>query len=837
MSGSKGLLVSFKLLWTLGVVWGLCDLGELKQGIGECEAAGSRTAVYYWANCSHAPPPAFSFPCDIECSAGSYLSTDAAKRIAMCKVCPANWYSEGGARVWEEQWKGVWRYFEQKCEGGNSEKCPNWRISEDQLHLETALTGSSGVSYKSTLFGRFSLVKPGLFRLNYRHFSSLSPSASFTVLINSFPIHIDTSLSTSWHSLHTPLLAGINQIDIIYQFTSIPHIPSQAQVRFISIPGISYADFECKQCRKGLISAKGASGCQYCPANSVFNRTIAGCSPCNADYYALPGAQYCDFRPICGPKDYIIHESPCIEGEKSIQYEWKKPLICAWKQYKLPADQLNLPCDDKPCPAGYEKQDNYCQICSKGLYSRAGERCQTCPAGFIPLQQTNYSDWQELPIGFESYCDYITGRKCAYSQGWVLSGDRLESGQLFEAPIRQILSFTANFTEFPAGIDFLFSLSLLHSSQAYLFFSLNNAGERKYTASNPSTVHIDIEELGEIRLSWGFVSYEPSDSASLQWITVTGTQFSPSSSCIQCPKGYISHKGAAQCDICPAGTAADVYHCAVCPKDLVSWKAGEECELCPFGTISKGNYCELSEIMLFANEEIAVNIGKLEKGIMGPIKGRMGDYYLSLFEPIPQSKLEAIIGKEGLETAFIYGTREIPMENHSNFSQKISFGSRVSAIDYDNELTISLIKGGKCAANGLLSYSSLIRLICDPSKEQTWPTVAHESPCYVELQWTIRQACPICNPSNTRNHTNPCAKGMKWTKVEDSEGCVWPGPRFVSESCSEIVEIMLSVEAGISTGIGAGLAGILFLTWSLKMKEKRRIEMLIKREKEDFLQN
>jgi hypothetical protein len=240
--------------------------------------------------------------------------------------------------------------------------------------------------------------------------------------------------------------------------------------------------------------------------------------------------------------------------------------------------------------------------------------------------------------------------------------------------------------------------------------------------------------------------------------------------------------------------------------------------------------------MLFSNAGIAVNIGKLEKGIIGPIEGRLGHYYLSLFEPIPQSKLEAIIGKEGLETAFIYGTREISIKN-SNFSQKISFGSHFSVINYDTELTISLIKGGKCTANGLLSYSSLIRLTCDPTKEQTWPTVTHESPCYVELQWTIRQACPICSPSNTRNRTNPCGNGIKWTKVEDSEGCVWPGPRWVSESCSEIVEIMLSVEAGIGTGIGAGLAGALYVTWRLKRKEKRRVEMLIKREKEDFLRN
>jgi hypothetical protein len=51
------------------------------------------------------------------------------------------------------------------------------------------------------------------------------------------------------------------------------------------------------------------------------------------------------------------------------------------------------------------------------------------------------------------------------------------------------------------------------------------------------------------------------------------------------------------------------------------------------------------------------------------------------------------------------------------------------------------------------------------------------------------------------------------------------------------VEIMLSVEAGIGTGIGAGLAGALYVTWRLKRKEKRRVEMLIKREKEDFLRN
>ena len=737
---SKGLLGSFNLLWTLGVAWGQCGWEGLRQGLGLCELEGSRTAAYYWTNCTSPPPPALHFPCDLECPAGSYITTDPSKRLAMCKVCAANWYSGGGAKGWEEQWQGVWRDFGQSCEGGGTE-CPKWTISDNGLYLETALSGLPGRSYETTLLGRFHLVKPGVFSLHYRHISP-GPQPAFHMSINRFPIHTDTSLSPAWQVLEAQLLAGVNEIAISYRFPYFSHSPTQAQIRLISVPGVDYADFACKPCPLGLISAKGASGCQVCPMNSVFNTTVEGCSPCSAEYYALPGAPKCSLRRICEPNDYIIVTSLCLDGRKDIHFQWKKPLICAWKHYQLPEDQFNLPCGQTTCPAGFEKQGEECKICPEGKFSSEGESCQPCPAGFIPLKRTNFSHWEEFPTGFESYCEDFNGRKCAYSQGWVLAGNRLESGVLFEESVRVILSLTVNFTSFPAAIDFAYSLN---SSDSSLLFRLNNLIHRKYHTYS-SADHIDIVELGESLLSWEFVSSSP-DSAALHWISITGSDSSPSPTCVQCPSGSVSGKGQAKCRVCPSGTAADLHRskCTKCPGHLVSWRAGQDCEMCPFGTISKGTFCQLRELVEFA--EVAVYTGKLEKGLIGPINGTLRTYYLSLFEPVAT---DTLTNQEETEKAFLYGTRVGLVAEANSSLQKVSFGRQFEDLIYDGNVLIRIGQGSKCDSDER-PFFSLIWLICDPNQENSWPKVTHETACSVELQWAIRSICPVCRPHETQN--------------------------------------------------------------------------------------
>lgn len=829
MRRSEGLLGSFNLLWTLGMVWGQCGWEELRQGLGLCELESRRTAVYYWTNCTLPPPPAFHFPCDLECPAGSYLTADPNKRLTMCKVCPANWYSEGGAKAWEEQWQGVWRHFGQRCEGGGTE-CPNWVISDNGLYLETALTGISNRSYETTLLGRFHLVKPGVFSLHYRRMFT-GNLTSFQVRINTFPIRIDTSLSPAWQVLDAQLLAGVNEIAISYQFPYFPHTPTQAQIRLISIPGIDYADFTCKPCPPGLISAKGARGCQVCSMNSVFNRTIQGCSPCSAEDYALPGASKCSLRPACDPKDYIIVTPPCLDGRKDISSQWKKPLICDWKHYQLPEDQFNLPCGKILCPAGFQKQGEECEICPEGRFSREGESCQPCPAGFIPLKRTNFSHWEQWPTGFESYCEDINGRKCEYSQGWVLAGTRLESGVLSEEPARVILSLTANFTSFPAAVDFAYSFPSLKSSNSSLLFRLNNVILKKYHTQS-SLAHIEIETLGATLLSWEFVSSFP-DSAALSWIVLTGSELSPSATCMQCLSGTVSGQGQGKCEVCPAGTAADSSHsqCTVCPRHLVSGRAGQDCELCPLGTEAKGTFCQLREWVEL--DKVVIYMGKLEKGRIGPINGILGSYYLSLFEPV---RINEYTDKEEPEKAFLYGTRGESIEAARNSPIKASFGSQFEAITYDGNVLIRFGQGSKCDIDER-PFSSLIQLICDPKNENSWPKVTLETACSVELQWTIRHFCPVCKPSETQNRTFPCSNGLRWTRISDSETCYWPGSSFVSEPCSESLDLLFTGEAGIGVAMVTGLIGVLVLTWKRKNREKRLFELRIRQGGEDFLHN
>ncbi|XP_074646985.1 endosome/lysosome-associated apoptosis and autophagy regulator family member 2-like [Tubulanus polymorphus] len=613
----------------------------------ECDSYGGRwrVSVPQPGKCiGGAPnPPVRGKDCTFTCPRGYFLDVQGDQN---CHACAAGTFSLGGG-IRFESFDKIPKGFSVKTEGfseGRAKSVNN--CTKEQWQAKGNFLATLGSKCSSTLVYSATLARAGSVEFKYQYSDDATIFHFFiqndkcqTKSDNEANVWPTMTEEGQWKTHRMDLKSGVNilhwKVIGIEMSDSASKTRKPVLIKEIEIDGVAFTS-ECTKCPGGHFSGKNSSECSPCPSNTYSSPGSAQCTACDAGEYSGPASEKCIKKPACTSQHYYDYMAPC-NSQKMTQklYQWIKPKYC---DENLPAGvHLPLagpltPCP--PCNPGMYSFNSSCVFCPKNTFSDGVKGiCKPCPSTTAAVYGITYRWWNELPPNVTSSCMSFNDDGCATKEGWIPSGDHLQSGKGHMDDAYVVLTlgiggFVGN-NRSPGGkatelakISFVVELDC--TGKCALFFvatkgyttpkqwdsAAHGASVIKAWYGKTPKVHFSysITKNSPVTFSWAFqkMSWDDlenssnqrstlytNDVAKIYSINVTNTLNGGASECMKCPEGTNS-KG---CIPCPDNHYIDrrTSKCMPCPENTIVHGdrpyGKESCLKCGEGLRADGGMC------------------------------------------------------------------------------------------------------------------------------------------------------------------------------------------------------------------------------------------------------
>ncbi|CAJ0565243.1 unnamed protein product, partial [Mesorhabditis spiculigera] len=481
----KHIFVIGQVIWLiflpLVVSYRKCDSSDFRYEYTQCSDRGERWRVAIPRDDSDCrggvPDPEKGLNCTFSCGPGSYLDLE----TQTCRLCNAGRYSLGGGIRFEEFQRlpsgftvdnidSMADLVLQTSTQSTTIQCSaelGWLVKDTELvYLPSPCV--SKLSFTTTL------VRPGYVEYVYRmpknsrglvlnvvvkneQCQSYRDDVKSMLMGTAQPSegqqhHDDSQANGDWQRKRLDLRRGVNVISwtvINNREMSLQREP--IRVARIDVVGIAFTR-ECPLCPEGTFSKEGASECQPCEPGWFAGRGSAECGRCPTSQYSGYKSSKCIDRPACQPTDYYPVHEPCTNGKTKVTYKKVLPALCREDlpgAAQVPPDEPEKPCP--PCNPGMAVNGSgTCVFCAQGHFSD-GNQCEKCPTATIPDYGYHYVQWNSLPPGIQTKCEYVSEEvvaKCDIGPAWLPDGTALVSAPSLQTGIalEMVLDVPEGFT-------------------------------------------------------------------------------------------------------------------------------------------------------------------------------------------------------------------------------------------------------------------------------------------------------------------------------------------------------------------------------------------------------
>ena len=758
-------------------------------------------------------------PCNFSCPSGNYLDVDIESKTIKCSLCKSGTYSIGGGTILD-----LWNIHKYNLKSycwamGINEwelntDCTSWHISSDNVLVSG--TTSKNKWYETSLVLYTVLVKDGSLIVHYRKDSTNQKNlnyGNFDIIVDGINEYSDYELySLGWKNTNISLSKGVHEIEIAFNKFAFDQV-CEVQIKEIQIRGTHYASYRCDVCGSGS-SDEGSEACFLCDEGSYMeNNTCIMCPEGTSSWY---NEQSCRAIPPCSVEDYHYYYSDCEAGIMKKVYEWNTPLMCNIKNSRLPDNENSL-C--KPCGTGKYYENFHCDTCPAGMFisnSSYGELCEECGPGKYAPKIEEYSEWSQIPDGFEDFCFSKLNTECSY--GWEPRGTYIVTSPIYDYYSFIIIQKKINIIESNSKITY--SISIKGDSTRFILYI--NGFKMKNYASNISIADTIFLSKGDHVMKFVcFHNNTEGESCSIFEILIQGSKSGGASACINCEIGYYSNGKTDECLPCESGYTSNDNHtgCIPCIDSFYSEMPGI-CKSCIDGVNTNKNHTGCVANSIITIEDSQFFIGNLTGSpgeaslhckedrlklscfntFYGPTESEGDYFYLSVLNP---SRVEMpSYAQTSFFTAYAFGIldrtklsiteQELlkPEDSCAHDYSKIivNLGSEIKSLNKTLKgFNVTYDNGDICESSQ--RFSTNIEFVCDKSEIEGWPINLGYHNCNYEFYWPTIYACEICK-ENMINFTNgTCEKGERIIHKFEGEKCVFGnGTGFTNykELCSNV---------------------------------------------------
>eukprot|EP01102_Stenamoeba_stenopodia_P004225 TRINITY_DN144_c0_g1_i1.p1 TRINITY_DN144_c0_g1~~TRINITY_DN144_c0_g1_i1.p1 ORF type:complete len:1356 (+),score=219.31 TRINITY_DN144_c0_g1_i1:182-4249(+) len=750
---------------------------------------GVRSAVYYLkenVKCTGGVPlPASKtdLPCDISCGPGKALLIGDTE----CTSCAPGSYSIGGGDTYED-WDYKPRDFITFC------------TQFDESVKEVTLVEGCGWQWNGTItatgyhWDDFNLnvtleVGAAFIRshgsVSFEAKVSASNGHNQLLFLVGEQLIFSTSRTAGYEIFVFEMTPGHHVLKWIYTKDNSGSVgEDQASIRWIQLTGTKLADDECTLCEPGTYQHFSESSiCTYCPDgtySSVYGATE--CALCPPNTYSWEGATECIERLPCTENDIITTYNVCgTSGQRYMVYNYTSPLICDKSTIDLPPSEL---VDCAPCPEGYHRSGSECVGCLTGSFWD-GTQCVECPAGSAAPA---YKIYQNFDNGWtNTFGTSCSGAGCA-TEGWQLNGTTLTSGRRQGAQIASDLflitpvalkagdvvtadltvyctqELSGNLQVYPCALTFLVIYSGSIIPTAYEVTNSSRKAVTQYTYTWNATIDGEYQVLFSFQKS-SAVDVRNDDRASLNRLVIQ-TDKGSASTCEYCPAGTSTNGKSKQtrCTDCPPGyySAAGSAECQPCEDGTFSATSRSPvCKPCGFGTSSNANRTGCIDHCYVAFGDVEYDLSKLKRDEMyGPIYDKNHERYFIDVCKIPETTYSCVDGQGRPVHAYVCQITNNINPVGLNLGTFVSYSENERG-DIRSGLTVNYT-GGSGGCRGQYR-STTIHFTCDPEAGVGTPEPFEpvENPlCHYSFLWPSTYACPLCTSRDYTSDQSDCIDGQ-----------------------------------------------------------------------------
>jgi len=787
-------------------------------------------------NSSGAPPlspPVVDLPCNIDCAPGEYLPYGATE----CATCaPGTFSLGGGSRIYHwtqtlpySNYYVMGTYCTDPSTDQASGTCHGWTpngysistelegLSEVEMALEMILylteTGTVGFEYTATSEHEGDML-----------YFEVVGDTPFVLPMTAEPTYFSKTIeveSPSWFILRW----------VYYKNPEVSNGEEFASIDYIEVYGILLADDKCTPCTPGRAQPEeGQDFCAACAADTYSAAGAAQCTLCDADEYAFPGATACSPKEgTCDPDtDAIAFYTPCSDESgdwsRTMYYAWKMPTTCNDAGVALPPDVPGLDC--LPCPAGTthaSSGDEECVFCEEGSYSN-GNSCEMCEAGSAGLLERHFTEWNELPEGFDTTC---VGN-CDKS-GWELYEDFVGTGYPVGTMVDLLLNYEVRMESYGGRITVDFEIVGASPFSAFYVLVDGYAASMPYYGSHSEnsveTLEIGVSG-GRKVVSFYFHRHDTEDQVPYTGVKIHAIHAyglhgdGGASHCASCPAGYYQPDDAAStCLLCPPGTTSEeagATKCTACPEDTFNNGSGVGCQACPADTFSHpgARYCENYDC-------IYVTEARDEYYNLSPYTGYEqyaynGDYefpgwfYVSYCAFLDE---DSPCGDNSL-VCEVYDdfNPSDPIRDWANWASEVEF----EEMEDPHDGFILHYIGGEgvgCEEETPRALHLVFNCDTDPDNRVSLRLLEERtSTCEATLTTTSIFGCPVCDDDDFETEESDCIDDQLTVTYVKKEGARCNGVKApTTETCGEL-EMNVGLVIGISVAV---VACLIFLSAGL----------------------
>eukprot|EP00826_Nyctotherus_ovalis_P057664 TRINITY_DN7893_c0_g3_i2.p1 TRINITY_DN7893_c0_g3~~TRINITY_DN7893_c0_g3_i2.p1 ORF type:complete len:547 (-),score=114.20 TRINITY_DN7893_c0_g3_i2:1455-3095(-) len=408
----------------------------------------------------------------------------------------------------------------------------------------------------------------------------------------------------------------------------------------IKLNPVSYAPTFCTSC-KGAYSESGAARCIGCPANYQMTDKDKECVKCGEDEMSYPGENSCRARPKCGEYDVVKILGDCVDGVRTVRYEWREELFCSKNSAQLPQAQSE-PCPK--CPKGSYITSGECVACPSGSYSNTedAKECKQCSSHTFAMPLTVFGNFTEVPAVFENRCeamDAVVVDVCHFHTGWIAAKEALTAHPQLPKGARLILKKEVKIKE---------SFGVLKVS--YVGPGAEEEAEELKVQVDGFTTAL---ELGVLEKTFFHVLRKGNHTVELIYekvdeetgivpVKVTGIRIEGEEGsadyCASCPPGSFAAGGV--CTLCDPGTElnAESTGCDKCGDGYFKDEQATGCQRCPAHTYS---FEDRTKCVLYdaynVNDKYALFMGSFDSTREQTNKSLTYDQDKSFFGPFSNS--------------------------------------------------------------------------------------------------------------------------------------------------------------------------------------------------------